>query len=86
MADAEALHVISSTISPILQLLHPIGVVTGEVNPADCRNRIIRMTPTAAAEVGKFHSEYMRTLLPQFAALSTRERSELAGRFTPKET
>ena len=64
MADAEALHVISSTISPILQLLHPIGVVTGEVNPADCRNRIIRMTPTAAAEVGKFHNEYMRTLLP----------------------
>jgi len=67
----------SAVISDIPQSLQQIGVVTGEVNPADCRNRIIRMTPTAAAEVGKFHNEYMRTLLPQFAALSTRERSEL---------
>lgn len=69
----------SSAISQILQSLQQIGIVTVDIDPADRRNRIIRMTSTAAAEVEveKFHNDYVGTFLTQFAAMSTRELFEL---------
>jgi DNA-binding MarR family transcriptional regulator len=74
---ADALRVTSGAVSQILESLQQTGVVLVEVDPADRRNRLVRMTPTAADEVHRFQNDYVNTLLPQFAGLSTPELCEL---------
>ncbi|TFD76024.1 MarR family winged helix-turn-helix transcriptional regulator [Cryobacterium fucosi] len=74
---AAALGVTSGAVTQLVDALRVDGLVTSEVNPADRRGRIIRLTGGAAAEVDAFQREYVAALAPRFDALTTAEVAEL---------
>ncbi len=74
---AAALGVTSGAVTQLVDALRSEGLVTSEVNPADRRGRIIRLTADAAVEVDAFQRNYVVALAPRFDALTTAEVAEL---------
>ncbi|TFB96123.1 MarR family winged helix-turn-helix transcriptional regulator [Cryobacterium sp. HLT2-28] len=74
---AAALGVTSGAVTQLVDALRSDGLVTSEVNPADRRGRIIRLTADAAVEVDAFQRDYAVALAPRFDALTTAEVAEL---------
>lgn len=74
---AAALGVTSGAVTQLVDALRSDGLVTSEVNPADRRGRIIRLTADAAVEVDAFQREYAVALAPRFDALTTADVAEL---------
>ncbi|MBG6058921.1 DNA-binding MarR family transcriptional regulator [Cryobacterium sp. MP_M5] len=74
---AAALGVTSGAVTQLVDALRSEGLVTSEVNPADRRGRIIRLTADAAVEVDAFQREYAVALAPRFDALTSAEVVEL---------
>lgn len=74
---AAALGVTSGAVTQLVDALRSEGLVTSEVNPADRRGRIIRLTADAAVEVDAFQRAYVAALAPRFDALTTAEVAEL---------
>ena len=74
---AERLQVTSGAVSQTVDVLREAGLVTSDVNPADRRGRILRLTPEARVEVDQFQQSYFDGLAPRFASLSLGEIVEL---------
>ena len=74
---ARSLGVTSGAVSQTIDALKASGVITSEVNPADRRGRIIRLTDVARREVEEFERDYFDAISPSFAALSMPEIVEL---------
>ena len=74
---ARQLRVTSRAVSQTVDTLRAAGLVTSDVNPADRRGRIIRLTPEAAVEVDEFQRGYFDAIAPRFDALSVEEIVEL---------
>jgi DNA-binding MarR family transcriptional regulator len=74
---AHRLSVTSGAVSQTIDGLIEAGLITSQVNPADRRERIIRMTGTARAEVADFEKVYVDALAPRFTALTTEQIVEL---------
>lgn len=74
---AAALQVTSGAVSQVVDSLQQGGWVTVQVNPADRRGRIIRLTDDARREVNAFQQDYFAALAPRFDALNTAEVAEL---------
>lgn len=74
---AAELRVTSGAVSQVVDGLRAVGLVTNDVNPADSRGRIIRLTDIARHEVDAFQQDYITSLAPRFDALSAAEVAEL---------
>lgn len=74
---AHRLSVTSGAVSQTIDGLIEAGLVTSEVNPADRRGRIIRLTEYARTEVADFEKSYVDALAPRFDALTTDQVVEL---------
>ncbi|HOY81907.1 MAG TPA: MarR family transcriptional regulator [Rhodoglobus sp.] len=74
---AERLSVTSGAVSQTIEGLREGGLVTSEVNEADRRGRVIRLTDEARREVRDFERGYFEAVAPQFDALSDDEVVEL---------
>jgi DNA-binding MarR family transcriptional regulator len=91
-ALAALLDVTSGAVSQHVDLLRKAGLVTVDVDPADARARIVRLTDHAHAEVGEFQRGWIEAIAPRFDDLTTDEVADLrrllslvrpAGRTTP---
>jgi DNA-binding MarR family transcriptional regulator len=74
---AERLHVTSGAVSQTVDGLRSVGLITSEVNPADRRGRVIRLTDEARVEVDDFERGYVEAIAPRFAALTLDDLGEL---------
>ncbi len=74
---ARALSVTSGAISQALETLRNAGLITVVTDPHDRRARVVSITPDAASEIEAFQDDYVRSLQPDFAALTIDELAEL---------
>ena len=74
---ASRLHLTSGAVSQTVDALRAVGLVTSEVNPADRRGRIIRLTGEAWVEVDRFQQDLFDAIAPRFDGLRTVEIVEL---------
>ena len=74
---ADRLGVTSGAVSQTIDTVRSVGLVTSEVNPADRRGRIIRLTADARTEVSAFEKSYFDAISPRFDALSAQQVVEL---------
>ncbi|WP_210506345.1 MarR family winged helix-turn-helix transcriptional regulator [Naasia sp. SYSU D00057] len=75
---ARLLGITAGAVTQLLDGLREEGLVEVTANPEDARSRIVSLTRDAAAEVARFESEAVVSLLPRFAALTDGELTELA--------
>lgn len=76
-ALAERLAVTSAAISQLLEALRRERLVLVEIDSADRRRRVVRLTAEARAEVDAFQLRYAEDLAPRFQALSADELAHL---------
>ena len=78
VADLAAkLRVTSGAVSQTVDALKAQGLVTSDVNEADRRARVIRLTAEARVEVDAFERGYLDAIGPRFDSLSLQEIAEL---------
>ena len=78
VADLAAkLRVTSGAVSQTVDALKAQGLVTSDVNEADRRARVIRLTADARVEVNAFERGYLDAIGPRFDSLSLQEIAEL---------
>ena len=68
---ARALGVTNGAVSQTVDALRAAGLLTSEVRASDRRERIIRLTDGARAEVSDFENAYFDAVAPRFEGLST---------------
>ncbi|MBI5160699.1 MAG: winged helix-turn-helix transcriptional regulator [Micrococcales bacterium] len=74
---AERLAVTSAAVTQLLEALRTEELVTVEVDAADRRRRVVRLTEAARAEVAAFQSRYADDLAGRFAPLTDAEVAQL---------
>ncbi|MCY7413062.1 MAG: MarR family transcriptional regulator [Salinibacterium sp.] len=78
VADLAAkLHVTSGAVSQTVDALKAQGLVTSDVNEADRRGRVIRLTAGARVEVDAFERAYLDAIAPRFDSLALEDIAEL---------
>jgi len=78
VADLAAkLRVTSGAVSQTVDALKAQGLVTSDVNEADRRARVIRLTAEARVEVDAFERGYLDAIAPRFDSLSLQDIAEL---------
>ncbi|MEG9248876.1 MarR family transcriptional regulator [Arthrobacter sp. Soc17.1.1.1] len=91
-ALAALLDVTSGAVSQQVDLLRKAGLVTVDVDPADARARIVRLTDQAHTEVAGYQRGWIEAIAPRFDDLTTDEVADLrrllslvrpSGRTTP---
>jgi DNA-binding MarR family transcriptional regulator len=74
---AAKLRVTSGAVSQTVDALKAQGLVTSDVNEADRRGRVIRLTAEARVEVDAFERGYLDAIAPRFDSLSLQDIAEL---------
>ncbi len=74
---AAKLRVTSGAVSQTVDALKAQGLVTSDVNEADRRGRVIRLTPEARVEVDAFERGYFEAIAPRFDSLTAQDIGEL---------
>lgn len=74
---AARLRVTSGAVSQTVEVLKAQHLVTSDVNEADRRGRVIRLTGEARIEVDAFERDYLDAIAPRFDSLSAHDIAEL---------
>ncbi len=74
---ATVLGLTAGAVTQLVDVLEADGLLTREAHPVDARSRILRLTPSAEAEITAFEQQVVAGLAPRFAALTDRQLASL---------